>query len=497
MEAFITAAPAVARAGPSDLRATSQRASSSPAVCPASARIGRKSVFGAQIQTAARFASTPGAEPRTFTVEAISVEQRGKISRSRDFHTPADITRDYDPEDPHPAFTQVINELYPEAVPSKDFLRQTQKALLKLGFSKINTLPCVTMCRDEICRPLAIETEDLWCRDEYDGKFVLTSLAGIMSSGRTAVKAAVSHAPMMDGFERYVFMSFPHIAIDYRGRVGSVARVGRREKSHACGALIGLEEAFAAGKLRTRPELDEGDLEMSNLMQQFFDIMPPGYHPTLVEVTDTALRLAEETLDRVVPEVVYNRRCHYAVVTGIQIHGPDGTNYIWPSKMYAIVHGVRHEVEVDFTPYRVTRADAANETLPGEGMSKALEAAAQAFEAASMALKAAAADVVEDEPVRVVKKKTAARVSKPRSSSGKKKTAVPAGGRPLTQFGEPVQPEYRGPGGAYSPPPDYYSPAPSPAPTPAPYSYSGNGQSSQNVEYVRDWTTGQMVPRRN
>ena len=43
--------------------------------------------------------------------------------------------------------------------------------------------------------------------------------------------------PQSTGRERYVFFSFPHIAIDGEGHVGAIARPGRAGRSCACGAL--------------------------------------------------------------------------------------------------------------------------------------------------------------------------------------------------------------------------------------------------------------------
>jgi hypothetical protein len=32
----------------------------------------------------------------------------------------------------------------------------------------------------------------------------------------------------------------------------------------------------------------------------------------------------------------------YAVLTGIQIHGPDKGQYVWPGEMYVAIKGQRH-----------------------------------------------------------------------------------------------------------------------------------------------------------
>eukprot|EP00741_Cyanophora_paradoxa_P003815 tig00000718_g3709.t1 len=469
-------------------------ASAAQRAAPVSAATGSSSLLQSIQHRPARAASQFGGRntvARTFDVQEqvsfsvdcnaynVNMANRAALSKKVDYHHPADIRQGYDPEDPHPAFTQVINELYPDAVSSQDFLRQTYKALLKLGFSKVNTLPCATLCRDEICRPLGKDIEDLFCRtdeDEANGKFILNALAGIMSSGRTAVKAAVSHAPMMDGYERYLFMSFPHIAIDYRGRVGMVRRPGRSENSHACGALLGLEDAFATGALQTQPAIDPADLEMSMLKRRFFNLVPRGSKPNLVEITDMALQLAEETLDNVVPEVVSSRRCHYAVVTGIQIHGPDGTNFIAPSRMYAVIHGKRQEINVDFTPFAVTKAGKTSTTPAGLG--SALEAASAAFDAASRALVVAS----KEKNLTPRKKAPAAKARTPVNGAAPKKKATSSRKKKDNYGTYSPTPSSVSPA-SMSTSPLPYTPTPTPTPVPSPATYSPTPAAGGQVSY--------------
>ena len=53
---------------------------------------------------------------------------------------------------------------------------------------------------------------------------------------------------LQDNKERYVFFSFPHIAVDSQGTVGNISRPGRPGPSAACGALKGaLGEIQAKG----------------------------------------------------------------------------------------------------------------------------------------------------------------------------------------------------------------------------------------------------------
>jgi hypothetical protein len=50
--------------------------------------------------------------------------------------------------------------------------------------------------------------------------------------------ASLTLPPHPQGKERYVFFSFPHIAIDSEGKIGAIARPNRPGASAACGALI-------------------------------------------------------------------------------------------------------------------------------------------------------------------------------------------------------------------------------------------------------------------
>ena len=54
----------------------------------------------------------------------------------------------------------------------------------------------------------------------------------------TLLMAALHTTLLHDsGRERYIFFSFPHIAINSSGFVGSISRAGRPQDSCACGAL--------------------------------------------------------------------------------------------------------------------------------------------------------------------------------------------------------------------------------------------------------------------
>jgi hypothetical protein len=147
------------------------------------------------------------------------------------------------------------------------------------------------------------------------------------------------HAPRQDGRERFVFFTLPHIAIDAEGRLGVCERPGVGE-SNACGALnVFLKE------LRGKPRLllDENDLEQSLLTLRLIKELPRGQVPDLLTLTRTVQRVALADLEAAVRPLVDLGHCDYAVLSGIQIHGPDG-NHVCPTAGYALVRGARHDI---------------------------------------------------------------------------------------------------------------------------------------------------------
>lgn len=69
--------------------------------------------------------------------------------------------------------------------------------------------------------------------------------------------AGLSHAPIdpSSSRERYVFFSYPHIAIDDEGNLGKIHRPGRAGESAACGALLTALSLFQARSSPTSPQL--------------------------------------------------------------------------------------------------------------------------------------------------------------------------------------------------------------------------------------------------
>ncbi|CAF1461284.1 unnamed protein product [Rotaria sordida] len=172
--------------------------------------------------------------------------------------------------------------------------------------------------------------------------FICGSLGGMLFCGKTGFSAAHHHAPDNACF---IYYCFTHIAIDHKGSVGSVYRTrsGMNKKTAACGALAAFASEIASNKLNLN--LDENDIEMSmlkiHIIQQTGLSTDSTNPPDLYKVTMAAYETITIDLER---HIRYDakdfKERQYALFTGVQIHGPNGTNYCWLGKASLLNKGV-------------------------------------------------------------------------------------------------------------------------------------------------------------
>ncbi len=234
-------------------------------------------------------------------------------------------------------FKQTLAKHFPKAMPEADFVSRTYQALFKHGFNRLNTIACVSVCRDELTYPLVDKIYHTWGE-----AFNFSSLAGMLFLGKTGFSAAKHHAPETDGRERYTFFALPHIAIGAKGEIGLCYRPGRREASNACGALMAFHQEMVSGHLSL--ELDPDDIEQSLLKQHLFRKIKYGEIPDLISLTKLTHETILEDLERMISLTVDPTRSDYAVLSGIQVHGPEKVNYIWPGLVYTVIAGQRHDL---------------------------------------------------------------------------------------------------------------------------------------------------------
>jgi hypothetical protein len=235
-------------------------------------------------------------------------------------------------------FDDVLKKYFDRVYTEADFVEKTYAELNKSGFDANNAIACVSVCRDEITQPLIA-----LIRKKWGEAFNLSSLAGMFFAGQTGLAAAMHHSPNIGGKERYVFYSLPHIAIDADGRIGAYKRAGREGESTACGALVAFQRELSDGKLNL--SMDDIDIEQNLLKRRLLREIPYGHVPDLLELTKITRKVVQKDIEYALNTIVDRRKSDYAVISGIQIHGPDG-NYVGDVSGYVVVNNVREEIKI-------------------------------------------------------------------------------------------------------------------------------------------------------
>lgn len=232
----------------------------------------------------------------------------------------------------------VLTKHFDKVFTEVEFVKKTYNILKEFGFNDDNSIASVCVCRDEISQTVRSIIKHTWGE-----AFNFSSLAGMFTAGKTGLKAAMHHAPKVDGKERYVYYAIPHVAIDEGGRAGFCKRKGIKESS-ACGALCLFLNELNEGKLHIT--IDEEDIEESLLKRRLLREIPYGHIPDLIELTKITRKVVQADLEHALEKVVDTTKNDYALITGIQIHASDG-NYIWPADSYVVVNGVKTELKVE------------------------------------------------------------------------------------------------------------------------------------------------------
>lgn len=235
-------------------------------------------------------------------------------------------------------FENILKKYFDKVYTEVDFVKKTYNALKGYGFTEENSIASVCLCRDEISQSLRSIIKHMWGE-----AFNLSSLAGMFFAGQTGLAAAMHHSPNIGGKERYVFYSLPHIAIDADGRIGVCKRVGRQGESTACGALVAFQKELSEGKLNL--SMDDMDIEQNLLKRRLLREIPYGHVPDLLELTKITQRVVQKDIEYALNSIVDRRKSDYAVISGVQIHGPEH-NYVWVASSYAVVNEVMEKIEI-------------------------------------------------------------------------------------------------------------------------------------------------------
>lgn len=229
-------------------------------------------------------------------------------------------------------FQQTLDLHFPNAMLEADFVKHTYLTLLDHGFDTANTIACVGICHDEVTHSLRDEIRETWGE-----VFHLSSVAGMLFMGKAGFRTINQDIFKMDEGERYVIYTMPHIMIGSSGEIGLCQRPSRAGASSACGALVAFRRELASGYLSV--ELDPYDKKENHLKQNLFRKVKSGQIPSLVNLVKLTHQVILEDLERIIDLVAssvdtthHPFHCNYAIFGGIQIHGPDQKNYVWPGE---------------------------------------------------------------------------------------------------------------------------------------------------------------------
>lgn len=236
-------------------------------------------------------------------------------------------------------FASALEAAFPGARPEGSFLDAVSAALAARGFHRDNTIACVGVCRDEICYPFLRGVRERWGE-----AFNLCGLGAMIFAGKTGFSAAIHHAPDAGERHRFVFFHLPHVALGEGGEPGVVHRRGQAVASGACGALLAFRKELASGHVRL--SLDPDDPEQSLLKQALLSRIPYGQVPDILALTRLVHEAGLADVERMIGLTVDAAHSDWAVVTGIQVHGPMGADWAWPGTVYTVIRGQRGDVSL-------------------------------------------------------------------------------------------------------------------------------------------------------
>lgn len=255
-----------------------------------------------------------------------------------------------------------VQKHLPGTMAADDYLARAEVVLCAHGFRGDNSIAVTNLCRDESTGILKSKIEAI-----FGANFNINGLGAVITCGVTGMGAGLSHAPIDPATkrERYVFFSFPHVAVDDEGNVGKIHRPGRPGESAACGALITALGAFQADGVDAHAKEagnhDAEEPEFSILKHRLGRrIVSEGIAVDKLDVASIT-RVAERTitsdLEFLIERAVDTKKADYAVCTGIQIHswpdpstGAPAIEFVMPSKMYVVVDGKRTDIRLDAVP---------------------------------------------------------------------------------------------------------------------------------------------------
>lgn len=227
-------------------------------------------------------------------------------------------------------FPQAV-EAFPGALTNEELIALIDKTLTGAGYDKEKTLVAMSLCCDEVNRPLEGDLASV-----YTQNFNMGGLAGFPFGGAVAFGAMAAHIPD-DGSCLMVYG--PHVGVDTKGNVGTVERRGRANGGSCCGSAVAAS-GYVGGVL-------SGDIEKAEIpddpiaaQQAYVGDMLLPYAQRLEDAENKMVELPyalydaqSEMVDKIISKsaggVAGDGKI--AVLGGIQINTPEGfSDYFLP-----------------------------------------------------------------------------------------------------------------------------------------------------------------------
>ena len=235
------------------------------------------------------------------------------------------------------SFSEAMERLFPLSFEAEDWLDTTQVILGARGFTKENSLACISACRDILAVDVVAQVNEKWA--DSNGNFPVingSSIAGFMALGKTGMRTLLENAPPGYDRDRFVFIAMPHLAINEGGQLGSPeGMLGRFRKE--------LEQHNVS--LHEDPLDSEYCAAKTKLLQKHNF----GPVPSLATLTKTAATIASETLDALIKETISLETADVSVLVGVQVRGPNKRDYVYTHEFYSYKDRQKmdHKVEME------------------------------------------------------------------------------------------------------------------------------------------------------
>lgn len=238
------------------------------------------------------------------------------------------------------SFETEVLSVFPGAYPQMEFLASIQERLNDRGFEPWNTIVGVSVCREE---PSCFLVEDL--RTLWGTVYNFCTLSGLPFVGISAFRKMQQVVKADQGEGHFVFMAFPHIKWKpERGKKSVSACQGQESYFGGCSGLLNFQQGQTGES--TKRNLDIDNLEQSLINQRLSHYQPVDEVSDVVALTKLTYRTILEDVDRLAGRAFMTSRCRYAIVTGIQINGPDQQDWIWPGHMFMVTLGSKRPLSL-------------------------------------------------------------------------------------------------------------------------------------------------------